>query len=198
MRAWKQRGMSKERESKPPEKRDGMMEVTCAKCGKEHWTRGDRAEGNNFCSRECYQQWRKEDVDMSDHLREIAPKGEMSEEARERLSQQMSGENNHAWKGGVTEKKRKGNYKQEKLVRCPDEFSEMARSNGYVPVHRLKVAKEIGRQLTSEEVVHHKDHDNHNNDIENLELFPNNRLHKLAEGNREKYLSERLYPEPPE
>jgi hypothetical protein len=197
MRAWKQRGTSKERESKPPEERDGMVKVECAKCGAERWERKDRVEGNNFCSRECYQQWQKEDLDMSDHLREIAPKGERSPEALERLSERMSGENNPAWKGGVTEKKRKGNYKQEKLVRCPDEFEKMARANGYVPVHRLKVAKELGRPLTSTEVVHHKDHDNHNNDLENLELWPNNRLHKLAEGNREEYLSERLWPEPP-
>lgn len=198
LRAWEQRGVSKDRESKPPEERDGMVQVDCLKCGAERWERKDRAEGNNFCSRECYQKWRKEDLDMTEHLREIAPMGELSEEALQRLSERMSGENNPAWKGGVTYKRRKGNYKREKLVRCPEEYSGMERANGYVPVHRLKVAKAIGRELSSTEVVHHKDHDNHNNDIENLELWPNNRVHKLGEANREKYLSERLWPEPPE
>jgi len=197
LRAWEQRGQTVERESRSPEERDGMEQITCTKCGTTEWYRQDRVSEQNFCSRECYQNYRKEDADMSDHLREIAPKGELSKEERERLSEQMSGENNPAWKGGVTYKKRKGNYKQEILVRCPDEFSEMARANGYVPEHRLKVARELERPLTSEEVVHHKDHDNHNNVLENLELWPNNRIHKLAESNRQEWLSERLWPEPP-
>ena len=188
------------REKTPPSERDGMELIVCAKCGETDWYRQDRVGERNFCSRECYQNYRKEDVDMSEHLREIADKGHegWTEETVEQVREKMSGENNPAWKGGVTKKKRKGNYKREILVRCPDEFEEMARSNGYVPEHRLKVAKELGRPLTSTEVVHHKDHDNHNNELENLELWPNNRLHKLAEGNREEYLSERLWPEPPE
>jgi len=200
LRAWDQRGVSKDQPSKPPEGRDGTVEVSCANCGETDWIYKSRAERKerHFCDQACYDEWKSTSEQRHEHLREIAPKGERSEEYLEHLSERMSGESNPAWKGGVTEKKRKGNYKQEILVRCPDEFEEMARANGYVPVHRLKVAKELGRPLTSEEVVHHKDHDNHNNDIENLELWPNNRLHKLAEGNREEYLSERLWPEPPE
>ena len=186
------------RKKTPPEERDGMAEVTCANCGEKFHKRQDRADGNNFCEEDCYHSWKREDPDFLEHLREIAPKGERSEESLQKLRERMSGENNPAWKGGVTYKRRKGNYKREIMVRCPDEFEEMARANGYVPEHRLKVAKELGRPLTSTEVVHHKDHDNHNNDLENLELWPNNRLHKLAEGNREEYLSERLWPEPPE
>ena len=186
------------RKKTPPEERDGMAEVTCANCGEEFHKRQDRADGNNFCEEDCYHDWKSTSEEFRKHLKEIAPKGERSEEYLQELSESMKGEKNHAWKGGVTEKKRKGNYKREILVRCPDEFEEMARANGYVPEHRLKVAKELGRPLTSTEVVHHKDHDNHNNDLSNLELWPNNRLHKLAEGDREQYLSERLWPEPPE
>jgi hypothetical protein len=186
------------RKKTPPSERDGMEQVTCAMCGEEFYKRQDRAEGNNFCEESCYHEWKSTSEEFREHLRNIAPKGERSDEFLEQLSESMKGENNHAWKGGVTKKKRKGNYKQEILVRCPEEFSEMARANGYVPEHRLKVAKAIGRPLTSEEVVHHIDHDNHNNDLENLELYPNNRLHKLAEANREEYVSGRLYPEPPE
>ena len=43
-------------------------------------------------------------------------------------------------------------------------------SNGYVMEHRLIMEKKIGRYLTSEEIVHHKDGDGHNNKIYNLEL----------------------------
>jgi len=198
LRAWEQRGQTVERESTPPEEREGVVTRGCTNCGETIHKRQDRADGNAFCSEECYHSWKSEDPDFRQHLQDIAPEGEMSEEAKEKLRERMTGESNPSWKGGVTYKNGRGNVKREILVRCPDEFSEMARANGYVPEHRLKVAKELGRPLTSEEVVHHVDHDRHNNDIENLELYPSNRIHKLMEGNREEYLSERLWPEPPE
>lgn len=50
--------------------------------------------------------------------------------------------------------------------------------------HRLVIALAIGRPLSRTEVVHHIDHNPRNNDLANLELWPNNRLHKLAEHGR--------------
>lgn len=202
LRAWEQRGASKPRESKHPSELDGMVKVICANpnCADPHWIPRSREKikERHFCEQNCYNEYRSQSEEWRAHLTEIAPKGRdgWTEESMDSYIEAMSGENNPSWKGGVTEKKRKGNYKQEKMVRCPDEFSEMARSNGYVPVHRLKVAMELGRSLTSEECVHHVNHDNHDNRLENLELYPNNRIHKLVEGNREEYASERLWPEP--
>lgn len=94
----------------------------------------------------------------------------------------LSGPNNPAWKGGVTWKRPKGNYKGVKYVRCPMEFLPMARKDGYVMEHRLVMAKRIGRCLTRTEVVHHIDHDPSNNCITNLMLFPSNGMHKQFEG----------------
>jgi hypothetical protein len=41
---------------------------------------------------------------------------------------------------------------------------------GYVYQHRVMMERELGRYLTSEEVVHHKDGDGTNNSVSNLEL----------------------------
>lgn len=55
-----------------------------------------------------------------------------------------------------------------------------ATKNGYVLLHRVIMENYIGRLLTPDEVVHHKDHNKKNNDISNLELLSlneHNRLH---------------------
>lgn len=93
----------------------------------------------------------------------------------------MSGAQNPAWKGGATYKRAHGNYRGVKYVRCPPEFLPMARGDGYVTEHRLVMAKSLGRCLSRTEVVHHRDHNPANNSQANLELFPSNRAHKLAE-----------------
>lgn len=56
--------------------------------------------------------------------------------------------------------------------------SKMADKNGFVPIHRLVMAKHLGRDLTSEEVVHHIDCNPGNNQLSNLMLFPNNAEHR--------------------
>jgi hypothetical protein len=93
----------------------------------------------------------------------------------------MTGPRNPAWKGGVTYRKRRGNYVQVKYVRCPLDLLPMARRDGYVMEHRLVMARWVGRCLTRTEVVHHLDHNPINNSRANLELWPDNRSHKIAE-----------------
>ncbi len=57
----------------------------------------------------------------------------------------------------------------------------MARVDGTVTAHRLAAARMIGRPLWPWEVVHHRNHDQDDNSPENLEIFPSNVAHKLAE-----------------
>lgn len=55
------------------------------------------------------------------------------------------------------------------LVYAPDHPA--ASKDGYVLEHRLVVERSIGRMLTPDEVVHHKDHNKSNNQLENLQLM---------------------------
>lgn len=67
-----------------------------------------------------------------------------------------------------------------KMVYMPE--SKMAGKNGWVFLHRIVIAKSIGRDLTPEEVVHHIDGDPSNNTLSNLMLFPNNAEHRKYHG----------------
>ena len=67
-----------------------------------------------------------------------------------------------------------------KYVKCPSEFISMARKDGLILEHRLIMARHLGRALTKKEVVSHKDGDERNNEIENLEIHPNNTGYKRA------------------
>jgi hypothetical protein len=129
------------------------------------------------CSRECNGVLRGEEWKQHAHKGRAA----WTEESEKELVERMTGDTNPSWKGGVTYFKKKGNYKDIKHVRCPGAFMEMARKDGYVMEHRLVVAQAIGRPLTRTEVVHHVNHDPQDNRLENLELFANNRDHKLYE-----------------
>jgi len=96
----------------------------------------------------------------------------------------LKGDKNPAWKGGVTQFKKKGNYKGINYIRCCEETKHMARKDGYIMEHRLIMYKMCGFLLTKTEVVHHKDHNPSNNKKENLELWPDNASHKRAEFNK--------------
>lgn len=140
------------------------------------------------CSSKCSAVTRIKDDTQRAKLAEAGLKGSKAwtPERKEHHREMMTGQNNPAWKGGVTYKRKKGNYGKVKCVRCPSEFLEMSMQNGYVAEHRLIVAKSLGRALTSKEVVHHIDHNVTNNDISNLQLFPSNKAHKIYEGQEAK------------
>lgn len=80
-----------------------------------------------------------------------------------------SGERHPDWQGGTTIRK---GYR---YLWRPDHPHCI---NGrYVAEHRLVMEQKLGRLLDRKEVVHHKDGDRLNNDINNLELFQTNAEH---------------------
>lgn len=82
----------------------------------------------------------------------------------------QSGDRNVAWKGGRYTDKH--GYL---LVLKPDH--PMANNNGYVREHRLVAEEILGRFLSPEEVVHHKNDDPSDNRPENLMVYATNAEH---------------------
>lgn len=81
-------------------------------------------------------------------------------------SRSVSGEKGSNWKGG-----KKINKKGHVLVLRKEH--PMADSTGYVLEHRLVMAEHLGRNLKSDEIVHHKNGIKTDNRIENLMIMTN-------------------------
>lgn len=92
-----------------------------------------------------------------------------SEETKRKMSEAHKGSKPNNWKGGQS-KAIDGSI----LIYLPKH--PFAKRNGYVLRYRLVMEKKLGRYLKQEEVVHHiKDIDN--DQLENLQLFPNHSAH---------------------
>lgn len=87
----------------------------------------------------------------------------------EGFRQRMTGARSASWNGGL----RKNNgYVQVYMPGHAD-----ADTRGYVYEHRLVMERTLGRTLTSEERIHHRNHVKTDNRPENLDLFADDREH---------------------
>ena len=168
----------------PRKHKEHEPNTTCPVCGKEFYVpmAWKRKAKTNYCSASCRSRDKCGPILTAYNREHPTP---MTEERKQKLREQMTGPRNPSWKGGVTYRHSHGNYKGARYVRCPKEFSEMARKDGYVMEHRLVVAQAIGRPLTRQECVHHVNHDPLDNRLENLMLFPSNAAHKTYESRGE-------------
>ena len=159
--------------------RQKRVYLTCPVCGKAFWRHKACAErtAKPTCSRKCNGSLRGAEWKRHAHKGHAA----WTPESKTALVERMTGASNPAWKGGVTYWRKHGNYAPIKYVRCPVEYSAMARKDNYVMEHRLIVAQHLGRTLKRSEVVHHINHDPTDNRSENLMLFASNTAHKKHE-----------------
>lgn len=144
----------------------------CDNCGKAIYRRPSTLKNNKgkHCSKSC------SNAVYREHYKETS-KGPNKAKG-------LSGDKNPAWKGGVTQFKKKGNYVGIIYRRAPQHLKAMARKDGYMMEHRIVMANIAGRLLSRNEVVHHIDHNPSNNEVSNLELWPSNSSHKKAEAGK--------------
>lgn len=100
----------------------------------------------------------------------------MSESTKQRISERQKGKGNSVWKGGRCIAG--GGYVS---IYKPDHpFADL---NNRMKEERLIVESYLGRFLKPEEIVHHKDKNPSNNNIENLQIVSNlehGRIHHLG------------------
>ena len=107
-------------------------------------------------------------------LRSGKPKNQRCKSCANKLKPKGFGVNSTNWKGG---RKHDGQGYYAIRVYPGDFFFTMAGKKGYVPEHRLVMAKHLNRCLLSWEVVHHKNGVKTDNRIENLQLLPAKKYH---------------------
>ncbi len=141
--------------------------AACVDCGKERWVQlsKSRITQPNGKSSRCPQ--------CAGKLHSIRMKGRFKQE------------NNPMWKGG----RHTGKDGYVLVLLQPDDFFyAMGNKQGYVYEHRLVMAKHLGRNLHSWEIVHHKGtkypkgskENRSDNRIENLQLVTDDRHKQIS------------------
>jgi len=102
---------------------------------------------------------------------------------------QERGKDAHAWKGGKIYCT--GGYIAV-LVLPDSQFASMRKNNGYVPEHRLVMAKHLGRPLKKWEIVHHINGVRIDNRLENLIIVTNIQHNKIRAYLAELWILEHL------
>lgn len=127
---------------------------SCNTCSKERWVLLDKGIPRYVRCADCARRNRI----ITDETRRLISVGNKGKLTREK---------SHLWKGG--RRHHTTGYIQVQIY--PDNsYYPMANPYGTVMEHRLIMAQHLGRCLTKEEIVHHKNGVKDDNRVENLEL----------------------------
>lgn len=125
---------------------DGKYHKRCEVCFKYFVTKKSHLQRRRTCSKAC----------DSERKRSIY-KGKNNPNYGNR------GESNPIYKGGFI------NSYGYKMIRMPNHPN--SNKDGYIMEHRLIMSEHLGRPLTVDEIVHHKDENKLNNNKSNLEIM---------------------------
>lgn len=144
--------------------------VNCKMCRAEIRTFPSLASRKKFCGRACYARWLSKERTGPAHPNFGRKHSEESLALmrKTRAENSATGPQHHGWKGGRYMSR--GYIIVMMSVAEKEMFGSMAKAGGYVPQHRLVLAKKLGRPLLPSEVVHHRNGIKTDNRLRNLEL----------------------------
>jgi HNH endonuclease len=162
-------------------------EAICAFCGKTFYKLRSQPR-QRYCSPECGHHSPNMRVPDASQKPDIhGSRNPMYGRGMKGADNPMYGlRTNHAprWTGGVHH--RRDGYRYAVAAdNHPNPAYVKPSGTKYVLLHRQVMERHLGRFLTAEEVVHHRDGDPTNNEIENLQLFASQADHiRLAHGDQ--------------
>lgn len=155
------------------------VQITCQGCGTQMLVPPSRQQRTRYCSRKCYGEWMSRNLTGENAIR--WQRGHTPESRKKMRDSQVAkglrGPANPRWTGGTFRSRGYVHVREQALSPTELEtFSSMlsgSTGRGYIPEHRLVVARSLGRPLVSTEHVHHINGVKDDNRPENLELHSN-------------------------
>jgi len=159
-----------------------MATKQCVQCSKSFRVEPARINKAKFCSYTCYWANKKKQGKPS-HLKGFQKGNKVNVGRKRPDTTYRNMYNNGLWRTKTKRQISPGKLEHNGYIWLLMPRHPHANSQGYVREHRVIMEKHIGRFLEPKEVVHHKDNNPLNNELNNLELFNSHSEHMKAHHN---------------